>query len=95
MTARRPSFRPADRLTSRAMPSTTPANDRAIAAEVRAAAARAGIRQTAIAAELGLDKRAVSRRFAGDVPFTAGQLDRVAGLLDVELEALIHPSQFR
>lgn len=74
--------------------STAP-SDRQVAAEVRAAAARANVRQADVAAALGLDKRAVSRRFAGDVPFTALQLDRVAGLLEVELEALIHPEQFR
>lgn len=87
-----PRIRPAERLTSRPVTTT---NDAELAANVRAAAARAGVRQAQVADVLGLDKRAVSRRFAGDVPFTALQLDRVAGLCDVELAALIRPGNIR
>jgi hypothetical protein len=88
-------IRPAQRLTSRLMDHhhTAVASDRDVAANVRAAAARARVRQTTVADALGLDKRAVARRFAGDVPFTALQLDRVAGLLGVQLEALIDPAR--
>jgi transcriptional regulator with XRE-family HTH domain len=76
--------------TPSASPSSGDLSDRDVAANVRAAAARARVKHAAIATTLGLDPRAVSRRMSGDVPFTALQLDRVAGLLDVELDALLH-----
>ena len=68
---------------------TAPSMAPAVAAEVRAGIARAGVRQKAVAAHLGMSQGALSRRITGASPFTLDELARVAGFLGVPLTALL------
>lgn len=60
-----------------------------VAANVRAALARAGIRQTYIRASLGLSGASASARYNGITPWTVEELARVASILGVEVAELL------
>lgn len=60
-----------------------------VAANVRAEVARRRLRQSEIAEALELDQRAVSRRLLGYVEFSASELQKLAGLLDVPAATLL------
>ena len=60
-----------------------------VAAEVRAHLARKRLSQVDFAAAVGISRAALSRKLAGDVPFTFGELVRVADHMGVALSALI------
>ena len=55
----------------------------AIAAEVRAVAARKGLRQGELADAIGVSRQAVSRKLAGATPITVEELLRIAAALEV------------
>ena len=55
----------------------------AIAAEVRAVAARKGLRQGDLADAIGVSRQAVSRKLAGAAPITVEELLRIAAVLEV------------
>ena len=56
---------------------------------VRAEMARRGVRQTTLAACLGLSQAAVSRRVTGGTEFSVAELLTVAGLLGVSPASLL------
>lgn len=58
-----------------------------VAAKVRGIAAERRVNQAEIARSLALSKMAVSRRFAGQTPFTPDELIRLAQRLDVHVGA--------
>lgn len=60
-----------------------------LAANVRAEVARRRLRQSDIAAQLGLNQRAMSRRMLGEVEFSATELNRLAELLGMPVARLL------
>jgi transcriptional regulator with XRE-family HTH domain len=54
-----------------------------VAAEVRAEMARQRLSGRALAARLGWPQNRLSRRLAGDIPFTVDDLAAIAALLEV------------
>lgn len=63
-------------------------SDEDIAANARSLVARKQLRQGAIAAALNLTQSQVSRRLAGQVRFTAAELQALAQLLEVPVATL-------
>ena len=63
----------------------TPMTKYQVAAEVRAAMARASKRQNVVALATGRSQSYISRRLTGEQPFDIDDLDRVAALLDVPI----------
>ncbi|GAA4117574.1 hypothetical protein GCM10022215_18380 [Nocardioides fonticola] len=61
----------------------------AIAANVRAELARRRVAAGHLGAEMGLSPAAMSRRLNGDVEFTVGELQTIAGRLGVPLDLLL------
>ncbi|MFA9273154.1 MAG: helix-turn-helix domain-containing protein [Baekduiaceae bacterium] len=68
---------------------TLKAGTAAVAAEVRALAARHQVRYTDLAAACGLSLQAFSRRATGDVPFNVGEVLVIAPLLSVSPSELL------
>jgi transcriptional regulator with XRE-family HTH domain len=62
-----------------------------IAAEVRAAIARAGLRQTAVADAVGMSRTAMGYRLKGRYPFTIDELYAISSYLGVPIGTLIPP----
>jgi len=60
-----------------------------VAGEVRAAMARRGVSQTALAGALGMSQAAVSRRLRGAIPLDVKELAAIAEILSVPLSALL------
>ncbi len=56
---------------------------------VRAEAARAGIRQADLARALGMTTPKVNRRYRGQIPWQLDELPRVAATIGVPLEQLL------
>lgn len=54
-----------------------------VASEVRAEMARQGMTHRTLAEHLGIDQAAVTRRLNGQVVIDVGELERIAGALDV------------
>jgi transcriptional regulator with XRE-family HTH domain len=61
----------------------------AIAANVRAEAARHRTDQDAVATHLGLSTSSVSRRFSGERPFAVADLVRLAAWWDISISKLL------
>jgi transcriptional regulator with XRE-family HTH domain len=72
------------------MPNTTSREE--IAANVRAAVARARVEQSAIADLLGKSRPAVSDRMHGRTHFRVDELQAIAAFLEVPLEQLLAPA---
>jgi len=64
----------------------------AVAAEIRALAARKRIKQSAVARAIGMSQQALSRRWTGDLPFDLYELEAVASVLGVSVPELIPPT---
>ena len=64
-----------------------------VAANVRAEAARRGLRQADLAGSLGVSQETLSRRLTGRVPFDVDELVDVAAALGVDVAELFtrHP----
>lgn len=62
---------------------------RGVAAEVRAHAARKDISQTDLAVAIGISQSSMSRRLAGEYPFTVAELYRLADLFGVDAAVLL------
>jgi len=62
-----------------------------VAGEVRAAMARRGVSQTALAAALGMSQAAVSRRLRGAIPLDVKELAAIAEILGVPMSVLVAP----
>lgn len=60
-----------------------------VAAEVRAAMARAGKRQADIAGVIGMHQGSLSKRLSGDMPFRVDELVQIARAVDVAPSELI------
>ncbi len=60
-----------------------------VAAEVRAEAARQGIRHRVIAERLGLSQAQVSERMRGGIEFRLSELEQIADLLGVRVQDLM------
>lgn len=58
-------------------------NREAIAAEVRAAAGRAGMRQVDLVRSTSISRQSLSRKWNGDAPFTVDELIEIARALDI------------
>lgn len=61
----------------------------AVAAEVRAEAARLRMPKTGLAKKLGMSKSSFDRRFSGQYPFSIDELELIAQLLRTPLSALL------
>lgn len=59
---------------------------------IAAALALRGVRHRDLAEPLGLSHWAISRRMAGQVGWSAVELERLARHLDCSLDALAHPA---
>lgn len=66
-----------------------------VAAEVRAEMARQRLSGRALAARLGWPQNRLSRRLAGDTPFTVDDLALVAGELDVPVTSFFSSAPVR
>lgn len=75
-----------------AMSSTTTATREAVAAEVRAVAARKRVAQKAIASVLGISQQAMSRRWTGQLAFDVDELAVVADYLGIDWHDLLPPT---
>jgi transcriptional regulator with XRE-family HTH domain len=62
-----------------------------VAGEVRAAMARRGVSQTALAGALGMSQAAVSRRLRGAIPLDVKELAAIAEILGVPMSVLVAP----
>lgn len=65
---------------------------KAIAAEVRAAVARAGMHQTSVAQAIGMSTGTMSRRVNAESPFTVEELCAIAAELGVGVRTLLPES---
>lgn len=65
--------------------------DAAIAEELRALLARRRVSARSISDKLGWGQMYLSRRLSGRVPFSAGELYKLAGLLGVPITSLLPP----
>lgn len=63
--------------------------DARVAANLRAELARHQVRQRALAAMIGRTPGWLSRRVTGDVAFTLGEIDEIAGALGIPVAALL------
>jgi transcriptional regulator with XRE-family HTH domain len=63
--------------------------DEKVAANVRAEMGRKKCNQVVLADRIGMTQQALSRRLAGQTPFTVDELSRVAAALDVLVTTLI------
>lgn len=61
----------------------------AIAAEVRAAAGRAGMKQSVLARKSSIKRSTMNRKWNGETPFTVDELMRVADALNIAPGTLI------
>jgi transcriptional regulator with XRE-family HTH domain len=68
---------------------TTPETAEILAANVRAEMARQRIKQSTVAAHLGLAQPSVSKRLTGQVPFDVNQLTQLSALLGVSVARLL------
>lgn len=66
----------------------TPTSER-IASNVRAEMARRRITQTEIAKKAGIPQSGLSRRLVGSTPFTVNEIERIAEVLDIQVNELI------
>jgi transcriptional regulator with XRE-family HTH domain len=60
-----------------------------VAAEVRAEMGRKQVTGVALARKLGVSHAYVSRRLNGETPFDVGDLERIAGILEVSPRRLL------
>ncbi|AMU39207.1 hypothetical protein A3N99_02625 [Mycobacteroides abscessus] len=65
----------------------------AVAAEVRAHLARQRVTQNAAADAVGIGAASMSRRLAGEYPFTVGELFALADLLRVDIRSFFPSDQ--
>lgn len=65
----------------------------AVAAEVRAHLARQRVTQNAAASAVGISTASMSRRLAGEYPFTVGELFSLADLLRVDIRTFFPADQ--
>jgi transcriptional regulator with XRE-family HTH domain len=61
----------------------------AVAASVRAEAARRGFKQVDLAAMLGLSQAAMSRKLHGLIPFTIAEVYELADVMDLDATELV------
>lgn len=66
---------------------------RAVAANIRAEAARGGITGQELATRIGVSAWFMSRRLRGEVAITVDELDAIARALDVPAETLLARSK--
>lgn len=70
----------------------TTSTRKAVAAEVRAAIARAGLHPTAVADKAGISRTTFRRRISGDSPFTIDELVATANALGVDVSTFLTPA---
>lgn len=70
----------------------TTSTRRAVAAEVRAAIARAGLHPTAVADKAGISRTTFRRRISGQSPLTIDELVAIANALDVDVSTFLTPA---
>lgn len=70
----------------------TTSTRRAVAAEVRAAIARAGLHPTAVADKAGISRTTFRRRISGASPFTIDELVATANALGVDVSSFLNPA---
>jgi len=63
-----------------------------IASSARAELSRGGIAQAEVARLLGMSQQSVSRRLHGTIPFSAGELMKIANYLGVDISVLYGPA---
>lgn len=65
----------------------------AVAGEVRAAIARAGVSARSLASEVEMSPASLSRKLRGDVSFSVEEVIAIANQLDVSITSLIPPAE--
>ena len=63
-----------------------------VAGNVRAEMARGGVSQSTLARKMHRTQQYVSRRVAGNIPFNVAELDEIASIMEVPVEAFFTPA---